>query len=85
MKGREHEYSKQLSISRIQVRVHHDVCYARIRRKESFYSTLECIRNDLELAAFAHLGASETEGSHMYQTAAFEVVPILMEEHFCVP
>ena len=81
MKGREHEYSKQFSVSQFQVRVHDDVCCARIRQKDSVYSTIECIRSGLELATFVHLGAPATKVSYMYQTDALEVVPILVEEH----
>ena len=55
--------------------------------KDSLYSTLECVRNGHELVACVHLGApvSETEESYMYQTAASEVIPILVEDCLCVP
>jgi len=55
--------------------------------KDSLYSTLECVRNGHELIAVVHLGApaAETEESYMYQTAASEVIPILVEECLGVP
>jgi diphthine-ammonia ligase len=55
--------------------------------KDSLYSTLECVRNGHELVACVHLGApaTETEESYMYQTAASEVLPTLVEECLGVP
>ena len=55
--------------------------------KDSLYSTLECVRNGHELVACVHLGApaTESEESYMYQTAASEVLPTLVEVCLGVP
>lgn len=55
--------------------------------KDSIYSILECIRNGHELVACVHLGAPEStdEESYMYQTAASEVVRLMVEECMGVP
>ena len=50
--------------------------------KDSIYSIQECVRNGHELVACIHLGApvSVEEESFMYQTAASEVLPTLVQE-----
>jgi len=58
--------------------------------KDSFYSIMECIRNGHELLACAHLSPrnqnpDEDEESYMYQTAASECIPALVEECLGVP
>ena len=67
--------------------------------KDSFYSIMECIRNGHELLACAHLSPrcqeqnnnteddaeQEEEESYMYQTAASEAIPTLVEECLGVP
>ncbi len=66
--------------------------------KDSFYSIMECIRNGHELLACAHLSPrrqeqkdtfatveEEEEESYMYQTAASEAIPTLVEECLGVP
>lgn len=61
--------------------------------KDSFYSIMECIRNGHELLACAHLAprkvlyenGEEDEESYMYQTAASEAIPTLVEECLGVP
>lgn len=61
--------------------------------KDSFYSIMECIRNGHELLACAHLAprkqqtldGEEDEESYMYQTAASETIPTLVEECLGVP
>ena len=55
--------------------------------KDSIYSILECIRNGHDLVACVHMGApaNEQEESYMYQTAASEVLPTLVEECLGVP
>lgn len=55
--------------------------------KDSIYSIMECQRNGHELVACVHLGAPECaeEESYMYQTAASEVLPVLVEECLGVP
>ncbi len=61
--------------------------------KDSFYSIMECIRNGHELVGCAHLSprkqnpvdGEEEEESYMYQTAASECIPTLVEECLGVP
>jgi diphthine-ammonia ligase len=55
--------------------------------KDSIYSIQECIRNGHELICCIHLGAPITvdEESFMYQTAASNVIPTLVEECLGVP
>lgn len=55
--------------------------------KDSLYSILECIRNGHELVCCVHLGAplEVEEESFMYQTAASNVIPILVQECLGVP
>ncbi len=61
--------------------------------KDSFYSIMECIRNGHELLACAHLAprkvhyenGEEDEESYMYQTAASEAIPTLVEGCLGVP
>jgi diphthine-ammonia ligase len=60
--------------------------------KDSFYAIMESIRNGHELVACAHLSPrTEEEGdegeleSYMYQTAASECIPTLVEECLGVP
>jgi diphthine-ammonia ligase len=55
--------------------------------KDSIYSIQECIRNGHELICCVHLGApiSVDEESFMYQTAASNVIPTLVEECLGVP
>jgi len=57
--------------------------------KDSIYNIMECVRNGHELVACVHLGAPKTsqddEESYMYQTAASEVLPTLVEECLGVP
>lgn len=55
--------------------------------KDSIFSALECIRNGHELVACVHLGRPHQvqEESYMYQTAASEVVKVLVEECLGVP
>ena len=61
--------------------------------KDSFYTIMECIRNGHELIACAHLSprqqeckeGHEEEESYMYQTAASEAIPTLVEECLGVP
>jgi len=55
--------------------------------KDSVYSIIECIRNGHELVCCVHLGAplKTEEESFMYQTAASNVVPVLVEECLGVP
>lgn len=55
--------------------------------KDSIYNILECIRNGHLLVCCVHLGAPsvEQEESYMYQTAASEVLPTLVEECLGVP
>ena len=58
--------------------------------KDSFYSIQECVRNGHELVACAHLSPrkqsdDEDEESYMYQTAASECIPTLVEECLGVP
>ena len=62
--------------------------------KDSFYAVLEAIRQGHELVCCAHLaplrpdasaGGEEEEESYMYQTAASECIPTLVEECLGVP
>lgn len=58
--------------------------------KDSFYSIMECIRNGHDLLACAHLSPrnqnpDEDEESYMYQTAASECIPTLVEECLGMP
>ena len=55
--------------------------------KDSIYNIMECVRNGHDLTACVHLGApvSPQEESYMYQTAASEVMPILVEQCLGVP
>jgi len=55
--------------------------------KDSVYSILECIRVGHELVCCVHLGAplKVEEESFMYQTAASNVIPTLVEECLGVP
>ncbi len=58
--------------------------------KDSFYSIMECIRNNHELLACAHLSPrkqnpDEDEESYMYQTAGSECIQTLVEECVGVP
>jgi diphthine-ammonia ligase len=55
--------------------------------KDSIFSIQECIRNGHELLCCIHLGAplSVEEESFMYQTAASNVMPVLVEECLGVP
>ena len=55
--------------------------------KDSLYSMMECIKNGHELVGCVHLAAplSVEEESFMYQTAASEVLPTLVEDCLGVP
>ena len=55
--------------------------------KDSIYNIIECVRNGHKLVACVHLGApvDEQDESYMYQTAASEVLPALVEECLGVP
>jgi len=58
--------------------------------KDSFYSIMECMRNNHELVACAHLSPrqqnpDEDEESYMYQTAGSECITTQVEECLGVP